>query len=58
MKNKTILKKKQMKKISKDTYNLDYSFCIWIIERLKYLKEYKGGYPTALESAENWDNVL
>ncbi len=30
----------------KDTWNLDHSFALWVVPRLKYLKKHKHGIPS------------
>ena len=58
MEKKTIRRRKDQKIIEKDCYSLDYTFCRWIIPRLKWYIKYQQSYPTRCGSLENWNNIL
>ena len=49
MKKLHIARKKNRKKIIEDSWNLDNSFCNWIIPRLKQLRDKSFGYPGCLD---------
>ena len=41
-----------------ETWNLDTSFYMWLLPRLKRFQELNGCYPNNYESFEKWDNEL
>lgn len=42
-------------RLREDCWNLDVSFCKWMIPRLKYLKENNQGYPSKLSIYDTFD---
>ena len=41
-----------------EMWSLDYTLACIILPRLKRLKENKNGYPSELESPEQWDTIM
>ena len=41
-----------------ECWNLDITFCKFIIPRLKVFKEQNDGYPVRYHSKEEWDKIL
>lgn len=41
-----------------ETWNLDITFCLFIVPRLKVFKELNDGYPARFSSKEEWDKIL
>ena len=41
-----------------ETWNLDITFCLLIVPRLKVFKELNDGYPARFSSKEEWDKIL
>lgn len=41
-----------------ECWNLDITFCLFIVPRLKVFKELNDGYPARFHSKEEWDKII
>lgn len=58
MQNGTKCRKKFKARVYRDAWSIDSAFKVWLLPRLKCLREYNFGYPEDRGSLENWNKEL